>query len=104
MTDLDAKLGVFDEYAEETVDELIDWLTNHGDDLVAMARGRHVEGHYRFGERGLFEYDVNHLKAEMAQELADAIVYGARRRHLLEDQEDGFKVKRCINPECVVCR
>ena len=80
--DLDAKLDVFDANAKTAVRFLIDWLRDNPDDLIALARGRHVEGHYRYGERGLFEYDDAHLLAESAQELADAIVYISRRLHL----------------------
>jgi len=79
---LDAKLDVFDSHAEDAVSFLIQWLTDHGDDLIAVARGRHVEGHYRYGDVGLFEHDTGGLLAEAAQELADAIVYTARRIHL----------------------
>lgn len=81
MTDLDAKLEIFDRHAHEAVDEIIDWLTNHRDDLIALARGRHVEGHYRYGNRNFLEWDDGRLHAEEAQELADAIVYESRRIH-----------------------
>lgn len=82
---LDAKLEIFDKHATAAVDEIIEWLTCHRGDLIAVARGRHVEGHYRFGDVGLFEHGKQALLAEAAQELADAIVYLARRQHLLCD-------------------
>lgn len=85
MTDLDAKLDTFDRHADRAVDEIIEWLTEHRADLIALARGRHVEGHYRYGDKGLFEYGGRELQAEAAQELADGIVYVARRIHLLND-------------------
>ena len=87
--DLDSKLVLFDAFALGAVDDIIVWLTDHPEDLIAVARGRHVVGHYRFQEEGLFEYDEKHLLAEMAEELADAIVYGARRKFLLTKQSVG---------------
>lgn len=80
--ELGAKLELFDKHAAAALDEIRDWLDNHPDELLVIARGRHVEGHYRFGDKGLFEYGHMELKAEASQELADAIVYLARRRHL----------------------
>jgi hypothetical protein len=40
-----------------------------------MARGRHAEGHYRFGDSLMFEYGQEQLVAEAAQEIADAVCY-----------------------------
>lgn len=78
---MDAKLAVFDEHAADAVAFLIDWLGDHGTDLVAVARGRHVEGHYRYGDRNFLEWDDDELLAQAAQELGDAIVYISRRLH-----------------------
>ena len=80
---LDAKLAVFDAHAEQAVFEIIDWLSQHPHDLIAVARGRHVTGHYRFRDAGLFEHDQDALQAEAAEELGDAIVYLARKLYLL---------------------
>lgn len=81
INDLDAKLAVFDTQATNAVEFLIDWLGDHAADLIAMARGRHVEGHYRYQDRNFLEYDSDELLAQAAQELADAIVYISRRLH-----------------------
>lgn len=78
---LDAKLAVFDEHAREAVLDLVDWMLEHTDDLVAVARGRHVEGHYRYGNRNFLEWSDGELEAQTAQELADAIVYRSRTIH-----------------------
>jgi hypothetical protein len=88
VTSLDAKLESFDRHASEAVDDLIGWLMQHRDDLIAVARGRHVTGHYRYGDKGLFEHDIDGLKAEAAEELGDAIVYKARELYL-EGVNDG---------------
>lgn len=79
MTPLDAKLERFDLYASDAVDDLIRWLSEHRSDLVAVARGRHVIGHYLYGDRNFAEWDRDRLLAETAEELADAIVYTTRR-------------------------
>ena len=78
MTGLDAKLSVFDEHAEQAVDELLGWLSDHRADLIALARGRHVEGHYRYGDSNFLEWSDGELVAQTAQELADAVVYRSR--------------------------
>ena len=79
--DLDAKLRIFDDYASVAVDSLIEWLTWHRDDLIALARGRHVEGHYRYGDANFLEWNDGELLANTAQELADAIVYQSRAEY-----------------------
>jgi hypothetical protein len=76
--DLDAKLDAFDENAEEAVDLLIGWLQAHRSDLIALARGRHVWGHYRYGNRNFLEWGDGELLVAMAEELADGIVYGSK--------------------------
>lgn len=78
MTPLDAKLALFDLHADQAVDEIIEWLQTSRSDLVALARGRHVEGHYRYGDGNFLEWDDGELRAQWAQEVADAIVYGSR--------------------------
>lgn len=53
------------------------------DELIAIARGRHAWGHYRYGDGLMYEYDQDELVANAAEELADAINYLAlmlRRR------------------------
>jgi hypothetical protein len=80
---LDVKLASFDEYADEAVAELIMWLGQHGDDLIALARGRRVWGHYMYENRNFLEYDEPRLLAEAAEELADAINYIALRQEKL---------------------
>lgn len=79
---LDSKLEVFDQYAPAAVAALIRELQEHPDEYIAIARGRHVEGHMRYGDVGVFNHDTRGLLAESAQELGDAIVYTARRLHL----------------------
>jgi hypothetical protein len=89
-----AKLEAHDEYAKAAVRYLIDWMREEPETLLAMARGRHAEGHYRFGDSVMYEYDQATLLAEAAQELADAINYIALRlrRHApvqLQDADQG---------------
>lgn len=69
------KLEQHDEYAKAAVQYLRDWLRDEPEPLLAMARGRHAEGHYRYGDKLMFEYGQDELVAEAAQEVADAICY-----------------------------
>lgn len=79
---LDSKLEAFDRFAPRALEFLIVWMGQHPDDLIAVARGRHITGHYRFQDAGLFEHDRAGLVAEAAEEIADAIVYLARKLQL----------------------
>lgn len=72
---VERKLDAHDEFAAGAVKYLIDWLQDEPEPLLAMARGRHAEGHYRYGDTLMFEYSQEELKAEAAQEIADAICY-----------------------------
>lgn len=72
---LTEKLASFDEHAEAAVDELLAWIRRDRAALIAAARGRLVEGHYRYGDKLMYEYGVDELKAEASQEVADAINY-----------------------------
>lgn len=89
---LDAKLEVFDEHANQAVDELIAWLDQCRDDLIAVARGRHVTGHYLYGDVNFKEWGRRRLRKETAEELADAIVYTTRAISL-RGEPDGERVR-----------
>jgi hypothetical protein len=69
------KLEQHDEFAPAAVRYIIDWLRHEPEPLLAMARGRHAEGHYRFGDKLMFEHSQETLLAEAAQEIADAVCY-----------------------------
>lgn len=77
--DLDAKLAAFDRNSDLAVDELLAWVERDRTALIALARGRHVEGHYRYRDGLMYEYGQDELKAEASQEVADAINYLALR-------------------------
>lgn len=72
---LQAKLDAFDSHSQAAFDELLEWLHRDRDALIAAAKGRLVEGHYRYGDRLMYEYSQDELKAEACQEVADAINY-----------------------------
>lgn len=72
---LDAKLKQHEIWAPPAVEMIIEWLQRYPDELIAMARGRHVYGHFRFGDRNYAEYDQDRLIAEAAEEGADWINY-----------------------------
>ena len=79
---LDSKLRDFDSQADAAVTWLIAFLDEYRPELVHLARGRQVLGHFMYGDRLMYEYDRARLAAEIAEELADAIVYAARRLDL----------------------
>ena len=83
---LDAKLEVFDQHADQAIDELLAWLDWRRGDLVAVARGRHVTGHYLYEDANFAEWDSRRLRKEASEELADAIVYMTRLIHLRGDE------------------
>jgi hypothetical protein len=70
-----AKLDTHEEWAPAAIMYLISWLRDDPSALLAMARGRHAEGHYRYGDTVMYAYDQRTLVAEAAQELADGINY-----------------------------
>ena len=72
---LDAKLKQHEEWAHRAVEMMIAWLREHPEEIIAMARGRHVWGHYVYGDRHYAEYDQDRLIAEAAEELADGVNY-----------------------------
>jgi hypothetical protein len=69
------KLETFDRYAPAAVVFLIDWLEHEHEALIAVAKGRHAEGHYRYADKLMYEYADDELIAEASQELGDAINY-----------------------------
>lgn len=79
---LESKLRDFDRNADDSVTWLIAFLEQYREPLIHLARGRQVAGHFLYGDRLMYEYDRDRLAAEIAEELADAIVYGARRLDL----------------------
>ena len=72
MTD---KLAEHEEWSPAASRYLIDWMRDEPDMLLAIARGRHALGHYRYGDTLMYEYGQNELLANAAEELADAIAY-----------------------------
>lgn len=86
--DLDTKLADFDRHADLAVTVLIHWLEEHREYLIAGARGRLIWGHYRFRDTLMYEYGVDELRANAAEELFDAINYEARRLGLAPSCEE----------------
>lgn len=75
VSELRNKLIELDGYRPAAVRYLIDWLREEPEGITAMARGRHAEGHYRYGDTLMYEHDQATLLAEAGQELADAVNY-----------------------------
>jgi hypothetical protein len=76
------KLAAFDASSEAAVTWVLEFLDEYRDELIHLARGRQVLGHFLYGDKLMYEYDRPRLAAEIAEELADAIVYAARRLDL----------------------
>jgi len=79
---LEGKTQDFDRHADAAVSWLIAFLEEYREPLIDAARGRLVEGHFRYGDRLMYEYTAEQLNAETVQELADAINYQARKLDL----------------------
>jgi hypothetical protein len=73
------KLDRFDLYAGDAVDELIRLLELNRHEIITVARARHITGHFVHADGELFEYSPGRLTAETFEELADGVVYTARR-------------------------
>jgi hypothetical protein len=52
---------------------------SHRDELLTIARARHITGHFVYGDTRMYAYDRGRLAKEILEEGADAIVYAARR-------------------------
>lgn len=76
------KLAAFDASSEAAVTWVQEFLEEYRDELIHLARGRQVFGHFLYGDKLMYEYDRARLVAEISEELADAIVYAARRLDL----------------------
>ena len=72
---LNAKLKQHEIWAPKAVAYISEWLATYSEELIAMARGRHVWGHYMYGDRNYAEYNQDRLIAEGAEEGADWINY-----------------------------
>lgn len=44
-------------------------------EILTVAKGRHVLGHYEYGDKNLFEWSDGKVEAAVVEELADAVVY-----------------------------
>ena len=76
---LPGKLAAVDRHADKTHQFLLQFLTEYWEELVLMAKGRLVRGHFHWQDRNYKEWDADRLLAELAEELADAINYGTER-------------------------
>jgi hypothetical protein len=79
-----SKLVEWDANSDAAFEELLTWIQGNRDELLAIAKGRHVWGHYRYADRNYYEYDADRLVSETAEEIGDAINYFTRRRVLRE--------------------
>lgn len=73
------KLEHWDEHADDAFEWMLTFAREHKDEVLAVARGRHVLGHHRLGDSKFYEYSKGELTAELIEELADGVNYTTRR-------------------------
>jgi hypothetical protein len=71
------KVAVIDRHANEIKKMLLFWIDDGWDEVMMIARSRHVLGHYEYGDSNLFEWSDGKVRAAILEELADAVVYQA---------------------------
>jgi len=68
---------------EPEIEAAFSWLEGfmaaYRSELVALARGRYALGVFRYPAGPLYSQTRDELAGEIAEELADALVYAARR-------------------------
>ena len=82
---LQRKLDELDANAEKAFTFLEAFLHTERDYLLQLAKGRMVRGHYEWDDKNLKEWGPQRLLAELAEELADAVVYASERFVKLDD-------------------
>lgn len=53
------------------------FVTASWQEILQVARARHILGHYEYGDSNLFEWSDGKVRAAIIEELADAVVYQA---------------------------
>lgn len=81
---LTGKLASIDRRDAQTKVFLAAFIDEYWDELLLMAKGRLVRGHFEYGDRNYKEWGPERLLAELAEELADAINYAAERFNKLD--------------------
>ena len=73
------KAAVIDRHARAVKSEILSRVTSDElwAEVLAVARGRHILGHYEYGDTNLFEWSDGKVRAAIIEELADAVVYQA---------------------------
>lgn len=75
VTPATAKLRLHDLFANHALSSLVDWIGVEPEVIIATARGRHAWGSIRYGDRLMYEYSNDELRANALEELADAVNY-----------------------------
>lgn len=69
------KLRAHDVFSRHALDELVRWLQAEPALILACAKGRHAWGSIRYGDRLMYEYTDDEVRANALEELADAVNY-----------------------------
>ena len=81
---LDGKLASIDRRDDQTKTFLLAFIDEWWDELLLLAKGRLVRGHFEYEDRNYKEWGPERLLAELAEEIADAINYAAERFNKLD--------------------
>jgi hypothetical protein len=71
------KAAVIDKRGVNALHALYAFIGDNPDEILAVAKGRHILGHYEYGDSNLFEWSDGKVRAAIIEELADALVYQA---------------------------
>lgn len=86
-------LADFDRHADGAIEILVNLLNTPAGraNVKALARARFIQGFDQFPEGRIFTFGVNRLVEETLEEMADAVVYEARRQVLILERNQPSK-------------
>ena len=73
-------LADFDRHSAQAVELLVNLLNENKAGIIALARARFIRGFEMYPEGRLFAFGTSRLTQETLEELADAVVYTARKQ------------------------
>lgn len=75
MNPLD-KASIIDKHEMSAQIKLEDLIARDSwEEIIQIAKGRHILGHYEYGDTNLMEWSDGKIVAAVLEELADALVY-----------------------------
>lgn len=74
-----AKLEHWEAHKDLALAWVLAFAHEHGDEILHVARARHITGHHVHGDGEMYEFSRGRLTKEVIEELADAVNYALRR-------------------------